>query len=339
MRPSVCISCLLVLAICVAIVCHSRIGRASNNEGKLVPVATSPAADLEIKVATLAKVMPVSERAAPPSWELRLGEIAGEPESLQSQEELEELADDIPEGQVRAALDTLSTDPSSACIIVARRLVEHWANVSPDAAAQWVANLPDNNFSHVASGQLMVSWAQTNLEAALMWVQGQPDGGNKTAAELTLAHEAAAGKEPVKAIELIAGLAPSQERDDLLNYSVRQWANQDRDTAVQWINQIPDETLRGQLLENVALDWAVADPVDSAQFAATVLPSGSGQDKTVVSIVRFWAVCAPNQAAAWITQSLGGDLRNVALMNLIDVWRQNNPAGTDAWLRRLESAQ
>jgi len=266
-------------------------------------------------------VVPVQSETAS-SWELRLGEIAGQPEWIQSQEELEELADGIPATQLRSALDELSTDSSSAVLIVGRRLMWRWAGESPADAALWAAHLPDNNFGHVVCRELMVSWAEKDLAGAESWIRQQPDSGNKAAAELSLGNEAAARGQGAAAIALMADAPPSPERDSLLDYSVRQWATTRRDDAVAWLNQVSDSSVRDRMMGNVAVDWAVGDPVAAAGFAATAFSSPAIQQDAIVDIVRSWAASAPDDAAAWVEEFPQGPLRNAASLTVAEVRRK-----------------
>ena len=257
---------------------------------------------------------------------------------MQSQEELEELADSIPPTSTRTALEELLSDHSSTSVVVARRLMDRWSRQSPEAAAQWAALLPDNAFSHAMYRAMVIPWAQTNLNAALTWVRQQPDSGNKAEAELSLANTIASEKEPVKAIDLLADLPASPERDRLLDYSARQWAGQDREAAIAWINQIPDAAARAQLLRNMTIDCAVESPVDAAALVATTLPSGEEQKESVAGVVRFWAAAAPDQAAQWVEAFSPGEAKDIATANLMAVWEKISPLDADAWFKQLTTA-
>jgi hypothetical protein len=331
MRNSVLPFCGLIFAACLGLIYRSSFRPGSS--GHPVPEANPP-------VQRSDPLLGDSEPAAPrepqvPEWETRFWKIASEPAWLQSQEELEELVGSMTDDQIRDALDKLGADQANADIIFGRLLVRRWAEKSPAEAAQWVASLPDNGFGHAAFKAVVIPWAEKDLDGAVGWVQQLPEGGNKTAAELSLAAEAANQQDAVTAINLTANLPPSPERDSVLNYSVRQWATADQSSAVSWINQIQDPALREQMLENVTVDLAVQDPFNAATMATTALTPGPGQNNAVLNIVQFWAAAEPDQAAAWVAQFPEGDLRAAAMENLVEVWQKSDPDAASAWVRTV----
>jgi hypothetical protein len=331
MRNSVLLFCGLIFAACLGLIYRSSFRPGSS--GHPAPEANPP-------VQRSDPLLGDSEPAAPrepqvPEWETRFWKIASEPAWLQSQEELEELVGSMTDDQIRDALDKLGTDQSGAGIIFGRLLVRRWAEKSPAEAAQWVAGLPDNSFGHAAFKEVVIPWAEKDLDGAVGWVQQLPEGGNKTAAELSLAAAAANQQDAVTAINLTASLPPSPERDSVLNYSVRQWATTDKDSAVAWINQVEDPALREKMLGEVAVNMGAQDPVAAAEFVATAMPDGQDRNNATVEIIRFWASSAPADAASWVEQFPEGQLRNAAMENLIDVWGKDDLSQAGAWLDGL----
>jgi len=331
MRNSVLLFCGLILAACLGLIYRSSFWPGS---------AGNPAPEINPPVQRSDPLLGVSASIAPqptlvPDWETRFWKIASEPARMESQDELEELAGSMTDDQIRDALDKLGADQSGAGIIFGRLLVRRWAEKSPAAAAQWVASLPDNSYGHAAFKEVVIPWADKDLDGAVGWVQQLPDGGNKTAAELSLAAAAANQKDAVTAINLTANLPPSPERDNVLNYSVRQWATVDQNSAVSWINQVQDPALREQMLEHVTMDLAVQDPFNAATIATTALTPGPGQNNVVLNIVQFWAAAEPDSAAAWVAQFPEGDLRSAAMENLVEVWQKNDPDAASAWVKTV----
>ena len=273
-----------------------------------------------------------------PDWEARFWDIASRGGPLQS-EDLELLAATVPADQIQAALDGLAADQSDAAMTLIGFLARRWASTSPAEAAQWAAtHLADNDLSHDVFSKIMVSWADKDLAGAAAWVQQLSAGGNKAAAVLSLATEAATQKEGVAAINLATSLPPSLERDSLLSYSAQQWATTDRDGAIAWINQIQDPGLRGKMLGEVVINLGVQDPVAAAQLIATAMPAGQDQYDATVNVVRFWAASTPTAAAAWVDQFPEGQFRNAAMENLIDVWGKDDLSQAGAWLDGLPAS-
>jgi hypothetical protein len=274
------------------------------------------------------------QEAAVPEWKKRLREIANE---LNWSESVEELAGTLPEDQMIETLNQLVKEKAETpgAILLGELLIRRWAMNAPAEAARWVARLPDNRFGQMASREVVIPWAEKDLAEAAAWVRRLPASGNKTAALLSLGYEAATRKEAATAVTLAASVTPGPERDRLLNYSVRQWATTDRESALAWAKQTRDVMLREEMLGQIAVDWGIRNPSEAAEFAASELASGRARDNAVVNIVRFWAPSAPAQTAAWIEQLPDGALRNAAMENLIDVWAKDDISGAGAWLSLL----
>ena len=331
MRPKVLIVCLVVPALCVMLVMRHRATPAPMTAP--AETATTVPANASGAVAEVA-IPPVATQVEVPKWETRFLEIASEPEYLQSQEELEELAASLTDDEVGDALKQLQQEQSTAALVFGRALARRWAEKSPESAAQWALTLSDNVFSHTVLKEMMIPWAANDLTATINWVQQLPEGGNKAAAELSLAGEAArqsAGA--TSAVAMLSNLPPSPERDDLLNYSLRQWATDDPENALAWMNQMPDQTARERALDTVAMD--MTDPFTAATFAAENLSPGPGRDQAVVNIVQFWTTSAPDEAAAWVTQFPNGPLRDAATRTLLEVWEKENPAAANMWAQAI----
>jgi hypothetical protein len=274
------------------------------------------------------------QKAVMPEWKERLHEIADE---VDWSESVEELAGTLPEDQMIETLNQLVKEKAEmpGAILLGQSLIRRWAADSQAEAARWVARLPDDRFSQMASREVVVLWAEKDLAETVAWVRSLPAGGKKTAALLSLGYEAALRQEAVIAVTLAADVPPGPERDRLLNYSVRKWATADREGAVAWAKSVPDATLREELLGQIAIDWGIQNPPEAAEFAATAMADGRTKDTAVANIVRFWAPSAPIQAAAWVEQCPEGPLRNTAMENLIDVWAKDDISGAGAWLSQL----
>lgn len=331
MRASVSLFCAFVLALCAIIVCEFRFGPAAKHPVAFVRSANCAAAVIDAGEGRWTLPPPPEVTPIRFPWELRFGELAAEPESMQSQEELEELADGIPVMQWRAALDRLSVQLSSAGIIVARRLVERWASESPEAAAQWAAGLPDGGFSAAMCRAAVVSWARSDPENAMAWAQQLPAGENKTAAVSLLALEVAGRTNAVAAIALADGLSPGAERDRLLVYAVQQWAVSGGDDAIEWINKIEDSGLRDEIWGKVAVDLGAQDPSAAARLITGRMTPGPRRDDALIQVVRFWAASDPAKAASWVEQLPEKNMRSAAINDVLDAWRRDDPASAAAW--------
>lgn len=284
----------------------------------------------------------VASQKAPPvaptkaaDWEIKFCEIANDSSPLQ-EESLRDLSATIPDDQIHDALDKLTAEQSDPAMTLVVFLGERWAEKSPVAAAQWAAaHMSDDSYGHNIFSKIMVPWAQKDLASAVAWVQQLPADGNKTAAAFSLATEAAKQKEAVTAIKLTAYIPPGPTRDDLLNYSVQEWATTDLNSAVAWVGKTQDPALRDSMLGKIAVNVGAQDPAAGAKLVTTAMSDGPARNNAVVTIVRFWASATPSDAAAWVTQFPEGSLRDLAMGNLVDAWGKNNLADAGQWVNQL----
>jgi hypothetical protein len=329
MRPKILLICGVALAACFVLVYRSSLSSAPSQPGAEngvqsvngpVPGGTATAPEISVAVQPSAF-----------DWQLRFSEIVGQPDFLQS-ELLEEMAATFPENQMHGALDDLAAQKSDSAMILIELLVQRWATNSPASAAEWVeAHLIDNDSAHNVFNRIVVPWAQEDLAGAVAWAQQLPAGENKTAAVSSLAFEAALQKQALTAISLTRDIPSGAERDNLLIYVTQQWATTDRDSAITWINQVEELTLREEMLGKVAVNLGAEDPLAAAEIIVGKIPPGPVRDDALVDVIRFWAASAPENAVAWVQQLPEVALRNTAIENVFDVWRRGEPNTDGAW--------
>src|SRR5208282_968965 len=163
-----------------------------------------------------------ARRSSPPATQpgqalaaVLLAAVEGETDPDRRSEALEGAARSVSEADLPAVLDALVRDAGPAAAELCQLLVRRWAEADAPAAAAWAAQLPQSPLYRAALEQVAIAWANTDLAAATGWVEALPDGDARQAAALNLAYEAARS-EPVKALDVASGLAPTPARDDLL---------------------------------------------------------------------------------------------------------------------------
>jgi hypothetical protein len=182
--------------------------------------------------------------------------------------------------------------------------------------------------------QVAIAWANTDLAAATGWVEALPDGDARQAAALNLAYEAARS-EPVKALEVASGLAPTPARDDLLVHAISQWGGADPAAAADWAAKVSDASLQQRLVAAVAIAAAERVGPAAATFAANALGAGQEQDRAVVAIVQRWVQNSPQAAASWVSQFPDLPSREPAVQNLLALWTAQDAEAAGTWLREL----
>ncbi|HEX9046475.1 MAG TPA: hypothetical protein VF988_05560, partial [Verrucomicrobiae bacterium] len=235
---------------------------------------------------------------------------------------LEDVVANMPEDQIRPALDILLDDFSAPAQIFISLLVERWAAKAPADAAQWISKLPNGPTARRMYAQVAEAWTQQDLDAALAWMDQLRHGENRDAARLAIADEAAP-QQPLTALNLLADLTPNEDYKTVLDRATQQWAKLDPNAAVTWVKKWPDSTMRGKMLGQIAVNLAVQNPAAAADLLAIQSTDELIPSDDVVRIVRFWACLNPDAASAWVSNFPPGPLQDSAFANLADVSQQN----------------
>lgn len=306
--------CLLVLAATGWFVARYGISRQRpQTEMAIAKVADSPAKSVTAEV-----LPPALVQSPAVDWVRALTEVSAAPDWEQS-ELLEDVVAELPVEQMSAVLDQLIQQRSGPALIFAEKLIERWANQSPGDAARWVERLPEDEFGHKVFRKVAREWGEKDIASALNWVTSLPDNENKMAAEESLATAAAASDRADEALALLSTIPESAERNDAWAYAVQRLAMTDLDAAVTSAKGLGSPIDREQLLASMAMDLGVQDPFRAAEFISKQMADGDLRDMAVINVVRFWAVTAPDEAMVWVQAFPESALRTTANANLLDV--------------------
>ena len=249
---------------------------------------------------------------------------------------LMQIVEALPGTELPHALELLEGAQDNDALELQQGLVRRWAESEPSQAALWVSALEDNASRGPALVQVATAWANIDPDAAANWLQTLPQAEEATSgAVLAFTYEAARSR-PLTALAAAGRLAPGPERDAALAHSISQWAGSDPNQAYAWAATIPDPELRQQLLAVVLT--AAGDYGSIAAGLAAQLNPGDQQNRVAVSIVQRWAQTSPETAAAWVAQFPDGPLRSAAVENLVAIWSATDPDGARAWLGQLAPA-
>lgn len=127
---------------------------------------------------------------------------------------------------------------------IVRNAVTQWATSSPEAAAKYVARLPESERSTPMQA-VVNQWASKDTQAAADWLQAQPQGAPKDAAIASLAHTISR-EDPQTALAWAATITDGPNRNRQVETLARDWIRQDAAAARAWISTstLPEETRR-----------------------------------------------------------------------------------------------
>lgn len=275
---------------------------------------------LALKTETASSVPNVPQRRP-----VKVIQTSNKPESALDEDSLQAAADAVPDGEIKARLESLRSGPQTpASQDLQLRLIRRWAGKEPAAAAQWIGRMPEGSMRQDAVGEVAIEWANQNLADAVGWAWQLPDDTERNKGLTAIAYEAAR-TDPMTSLDVALELPATPARDALVQHAALQWAARSPVAAAVWAGQIKDAALRERVMANVATAWSSSDPVAAAQFAVLLLAPGKTQDDAVIGIVQRWVQKDPEAAAKWVAAFPKGALGETAAENVIQLWPTKRP--------------
>jgi len=267
-----------------------------------------------------------------------LESLGTEPDTLEREKKLNDLAERIAAVDVPTAIEFLHERSSQGAVrYFTLRLIHRWAESDPQALANWVEQKPTSPVRREALNNVATAWANKDLESAVAWARHLTDEDESRSGLMKIAYEAAR-TEPIEALRLAVEMSSNEVRDDLIAHAVNQWATQDPKAALSWVTEAIDPALQQRLLTDIATTWADNSPVDAATMAVKSMSPGKQQDDAVVAIVQRWMQKQPEQAAAWVVQFPEGNLRDAGLETVVKLWADKDLAEAGNWLNSFSSS-
>ena len=263
----------------------------------------------------------IAEIAPPTSWDRKMSQFQGNPESLfgpsadENMQALQAFIESIPLDQMPAALTELqqlqSQNPTVRGKDMEMRLIRRWAVNNPNQAAQWAAQMPADVRQDAVTAA-SEKWAEKDFSAATNWVAGLTDESARLTAINAVIGQTVYSN-PQGALTMAADLPQDANRDQLNKNAAGGWAANAPEDAIAWAKQITDDGLRQQVISAIAMGMADKNPASAANLAVDSLPAGKVQQDTVLAIVQRWGIIDPTAANAWVKEFPDPDFRQTAL--------------------------
>ncbi len=161
-----------------------------------------------------------------------------------------------------------------------RRVSQGWTDQDPASAQQWAAHLPDKKERDSAVSDVCLRLGETDAAAALQsadryWPENPPEA--------------------------------------LVGNLVQQWAAQDMDAAISWIEKQPESSARNDRLLRAVAVLSKSDPAKAASLVSAEMLASPSQNEAAISVIHQWTQRDPEAALAWVEQFPPGALRERAL--------------------------
>ncbi len=224
------------------------------------------------------------------------------------------------------------------------RIFDAWLDLDPAAA---FAALGPEVFSEQSPRRrwlplALARWAARDMDSAFAWFDAQGLGRtHKESGLLISLVRTLATQEPPPDFARLAALLKTRAEHGLgrdeLGHLLREWMPRDSAAASAWLDQLPDATLRAEVLKTASFA-AGADPDQAIAFARR-LPEGPDREKTIADILSFWSERDPAAALAWLDSPDAADLAAspAAQAALVGALAQTDPSAALARWNTLES--
>lgn len=221
---------------------------------------------------------------------------------------------------------------------IAQRLFDHWATGKPDVAAAWAQGQDDPESRQAFLNVAALRWAATDLSKAANWARNLPEGNSRFEIMAAVGSEAVRS-DPLEALRLGVELPAGAAQTELIRRAAAEWAGKDRDSAMEWAEQIEDKELRLRVTEQIVVASAEQDPMGAATIALQQMSPGEEQGRAVVSIVQRWVQTDPGVASAWVSGFPESALGRDAVDNLVNLWANRDLVASGNWLLTLRKGE
>lgn len=167
---------------------------------------------------------------------------------------------------------------------------ERWAQIDPEEVAAQAALLPSGYSRDSALRRASEKFATADRERALAWA-------------LSLS-----GRQ-------FEGATIDRREPGPLAAVLRTWMNEDRQAALEWLEALPNDFAKVDVLAFLSRELADKEP-DKAVEVAVMMPAGGAQDSALRRLVEKWATKDFSGALTW-AQEQDAEARRVLLPPLV----------------------
>jgi hypothetical protein len=302
-----------------------------------------------------------------------LQEALAEKDPESRQELLKQWAGSVDPGSMEATLEEIGEeieDPglrSEAHAV----LLSLWVERDLAAVAAWFGGRPSADALHQeARDQLVRAFARREPSEIVSWMeQSLPEPVRRELYSPFFRQWAR--QDPAAAegqLQQLSRYSPGEAMfwNDLAAQVAGQWANRDLDSAVAWVQTLPEGQAKSQALVQISYRWAAADPRAAAAYAARekdpvalevvagkwaesdpqsalgwleALPADERRDRAVTQAATVWAQKDPHAAAKGIGQIPEGAFRERAAERLAGAWAEADASAAAQWLGNLPNTR
>lgn len=163
----------------------------------------------------------------------------------------------------------------------------------------------------------------TEIPNALIFLQSLPDQPEIRELIVALIRQWAESDAP-SAVQWAEAQPTGEVRQECLKGIALAWAKQDLDGAIQWATHLPEGDERNEVLRGAAYEAARSEPLKALSIAVG-LPTSLDNDALIQHSALQWASHSPEEAARWATGISDPVLRDRVISVVATAWGDSNP--------------
>jgi len=206
------------------------------------------------------------------------------------------------------------------------------ASTDPQRAFDLIQNddFTDGGWSY---RMVFSNWTGQNPGKAWSAIQTMPPGRSRQFA-LQGYFSALARQDRNLAANEALQLASASERSEAMGVVLRDWLAEDFDAATGFISNLPDDSAKEKVLNDLSWQFGQAHP-ERALAWVSENTDGELQDRMVGNIIRHFAQSDLEKARAYVEALPFGEAYENSLHRVSDVWAKKDPRGALGWLSSM----
>ncbi len=242
-------------------------------------------------------------------------------------------ASDVPEAQaLNKAL--LLEDPILRSMEFGRQFAE-WYKRDPEAALTYLRLMPRGNEFNTALFSVLEDIGQQNAERALALAQELATNSEQRVV-YNILFDQFARQDFQQAVQWLDQVPPGEGRINAARALAARRAQEDLDAALAWAQSLDDPADRGPAIESVLFDLTEIKPWQAFEVAVRNL-NGDELERTLSLILNELKTIDPDKAAALVQMLLPGETRTHATMGLVRAMSERDPYAALDWTHTLPS--
>ena len=214
--------------------------------------------------------------------------------------------------------------------------IKQLTGINPQAAAEYVSQLPPGELQKNSAGQVARALASQDVDAALAWVQNLPNSDSKNVALINTL-DIWAKQNAAEAAQFVANMPAGAEQDYAVAHLAENLAEKNPELAVQWIDSLSSDSARVNATISAASGWARQAPADATQWVASLPADSPGRADALNGALTYW-VMADAAAAGKYVQALPETDQLSAIKAVAPTLSQNDPRTALDWAQAFSSS-